>query len=156
MITNKNNMKFLNNKIRRVSDKLIVGYDYVDINSLYPHEEILEDRLEGLLEYIKSLTPYIIVPSILVCSKSNVIIDGHHRYYALKKLNKTNVPVTKINYNTSEIITGKDSVNSLSKQEIISSAIENKIFTAKSTEHHFLVEDKKLPLILLSKLMLVE
>ena len=35
-----------------------------------------------------------------------VIIDGHHRYFTLKKLGFKKIPVTKIDYESTQIKTG--------------------------------------------------
>ncbi len=149
-------MNELNQKVEQVINELVVGYEYIELERLLPHEEILEDRLKGLLTYIESLKPYIIVPSILVCADTNIIIDGHHRYYALKHLGKHLAPVVRVNYDSDKIITGLDPQKRLTKKEIIATA-ESKIpFKPKSTQHHFVVGDLNMPLILLSKLMLVD
>tara|TARA_B100002052_G_C15857705_1_gene588443 strand:- start:1094 stop:1540 length:447 start_codon:yes stop_codon:yes gene_type:complete len=139
--------------ISYIKKEIVTEKSYLNFTQLKPHEHILNDRLLGLENYIKSLHPYIILPSIIVCSESNTIIDGHHRYYALKKMNINHAPITKINYNSDLIVT--DLENSISKKTIISSAIKNSLLKPKSTAHHIKFKNNFLPLILLSDLRLV-
>ena len=40
-----------------------------------------------------------------MCEQSNTIIDGHHRYFALKELGLKKIPVTFINYFSEKIKT---------------------------------------------------
>ena len=139
--------------IDKLKKDIIVSKSHISLHKLYPHEEILLDRLNGLVAYIKSLSPYIIIPSIIVCSKTQTIIDGHHRYYALKKLNLNIAPVTQINYLSKKIVTNTD--NSIIKNNIIDTAKKRKLFSPKTTEHKIKDSNNYYPLILLSDLMIV-
>ena len=91
---------------------------YVDIADVLPHEYVMEDRVNGLKNYIDSLSPDFIIPSIIL-SKDNVIIDGHHRYNALKELNVKYVPTIKINYESEIIMTHFNDKECISKHEVI-------------------------------------
>ena len=81
-----------------------------------------------------------------------VIIDGHHRYFTLKKLGFKKIPVTKIDYESSQIKTGITEV--FTKQEIIEKACSGELMEPKSTSH--LIYCNKLkrwePIMLLSSL----
>ena len=139
--------------IEELKNQIIIKKSYIDIRNLKPHEKILDDRLLGLENYIKSLKPYTIIPSIIICSKSYTVIDGHHRYYALKNLGINEAPATHINYSSDLVITDKK--NSMKKADIINSACNNNLLPPKTTEHHMLYDNLCLPLILISDLMLV-
>ena len=126
-------------------------YALVEPDQLLPHEHVVKDRLEKLVEYMYTLKPYAILPAILVCSKTNVIIDGHHRYYALQNINIKEIPVVYINYDSDLIVPVLD--NSITKKEIIETAIHRKLLKPKSSFHHILdIFGKPHPLILISPL----
>ena len=68
-------------------DKSIIkNISQLNIDSLFPHEKIISKKSSTLTNFLKSFDNYIIISSIVCCSKSKVIIDGHHRYFTLKKL----------------------------------------------------------------------
>jgi hypothetical protein len=128
-----------------------VSNEFLNVNELLPHEEVVSERMDKLIDYLLSLKPYIIIPSILICSKSNMIIDGHHRFYALQKLGYKKVPVTKLNYNSDIITTHVDNV--ISKSELLHAALHGEMLPPKSSFHHVVDVNFKLqPIILLSVL----
>lgn len=136
-------------------ENLIIGTGYLKVNEIFPHEEVVADRLEKLSAYLESLKPYIIIPSILLCSKSFMIIDGHHRYYALQKMGFTEVPVTFIDYKSPFIIT--DLEGKVSKKELLVAASSANMLPPKTSFHHVLCTDNKPhPIILLSTLYKLE
>ena len=85
-------------------------------NELIPHEKVSKKGINQLNNYISNNHHDIILPSILICNKTNVIIDGHHRFHALKLLNIDLIPVSLIDYNSDLILTNKE--NSLSKKKL--------------------------------------
>ena len=89
-------------------NNIIKEVELMDINLLNPHEKIIKKKKTKLTKFIKSFDEYYIISSILCCHETNVIIDGHHRYFALKELGFKNVPVTKVDYSSDLISTGVD------------------------------------------------
>lgn len=116
---------------------------------------MLPDRAESMFQYVRSLSPHIVIPSIILCSKTNVIIDGHHRYFALKKLNITHVPVTYIDYSDKRILTHTKKDLAPEKETILTS-IGSKVLEPKTSFHHISFNNELLPIILLSDLMLIQ
>ena len=136
---------------------IIKGVELMDINLLNPHEKIIKKKKTKLTKFIKSFDEYYIISSILCCHKSHVIIDGHHRYFALKELGFKNVPVTKVDYSSDLISTGIDG-NGISKNKIIEKGISNDLFEPKSTQHLIYCSKSKSwhPIILLSTMFKID
>ena len=84
--------------------------------------------------------------------ETHMIIDGHHRYFALKELGIEKIPVTLINYFSEKIKT--DDNNSFSKNEIIENAKKGNLYEPKSTKHLIYCEkeSKCVPITLISAL----
>ena len=84
------------------------------------------------------------------------VIDGHHRYTALKELGYNKIPVTVINYFSNHIIT--DEKDSLSKNKIIENSLNGNLFEPKTTKHLVYCNKNKswFPVTLLSSLYLLK
>ena len=137
-------------------NNLIKGVMLIDIDSLNPHEKIIEKKKTSLAKFIKSYDNYYIISSIVCCHKSLLIIDGHHRYFALKELGFKKVPVTLIDYKSDSIRTGK--INALDKKFIIDVGKSSTLLEPKSTEHAVYCNKSKKwePIILLSSMFKIE
>jgi len=72
----------------------------IDLDKMLPHEEIISKRLEDLIAFIKRLNavdmPLIIAP--IPGTDKYLIVDGHHRWAALKELGARKAPSIIINY----------------------------------------------------------
>ena len=134
------------------NESIIKGIELIDITKVVPHEKIISQKSSTLSSFLKSFKDYIIISSILCCSKSMVIIDGHHRYFTLKKLGFKKIPVTKIDYKSTQIKT--DIVETFTKQEIIEKACSGELMEPKSTSHLIYCNKSKRwePIMLLSSL----
>ena len=123
-----------------------------DHNLIFPHEKVIDKKTSLLIDYLRSFNNSIIISSILCCSKSMVIIDGHHRFFALKKLGFKKVPVTTIDYFSKDVKT--DFGEKFSKEFIIKSGLKKKYLEPKSTNHIVYCNKSKVwePVILLSSL----
>ena len=138
----------------KVDKDIIIGIEQMDINLLIPHEKVVLDKKEILKNNLKYKDDDLIISTILICSESNMIIDGHHRYTALKELGHSKIPVTLINYFSDKIITDKE--DSFSKKEIILNSRRKNLYDPKSTKHLIYCNNNKewFPITLISSLYL--
>jgi hypothetical protein len=140
-------MYFLN-----FNPEIIIKLEVVNISLLKCHEEVIFERKAALVVYLNSLFPDLIVPSLIVCHKTHTIIDGHHRFHALKEMGFKNVPVTFINYQSDSIMPYFD--NRISKSEILD-ASKNKQFLSPKSSKHIIFDtniNKWVPIHLISSL----
>ncbi len=70
--------------------------DVVPINSLKSHEQIIEDHVRELMDDIKKRG--ILIKPILVDAKTMIILDGHHRVEALRRLGRQFIPAVLVDY----------------------------------------------------------
>ena len=139
-----------------IDKDIIIGIEELSVNSLVPHEKVLIGKKDILKNNLKYKDDDIIISTIIVCSESNLIIDGHHRYTALKELGYNKIPVTVINYFSNHIIT--DEKDSLSKNKIINNSLNGNLFEPKTTKHLVYCNKNKswFPVTLLSSLYLLK
>lgn len=139
--------------IKILESSIIKSFDYVSVSKIFPHEKVIAGRKNALKKYLLSYNEYCIIPSIICCSESNMIIDGHHRFNTLKELGVKKIPVTFINYMDISIRTHKEKSLRLLKTELIENSLQNILFEPKSTVHEINTLDGNWkPLILLSTL----
>ncbi len=106
-----------------------------DINKLKPHENIIEKNLLKLYKSIKKLN---LIKNPIIVEKDNfVILDGHHRYYALKKLGCKKAPVYLVNYFHNEVLVKlrrRLKIKNI-KKSVVLRALKSRPFPPKTTKH---------------------
>ena len=140
----------------KIDNDIVQEIKEVEITNIIPHEKVLIDKKEVLKENLKYKDDQLIISTILICSQSKMIIDGHHRYFTLKKLGFKKIPVTQIDYFSEDIRTGINEENI--KHKIIAEALNGNLLEPKSTSHKILSHKSKTwePIILLSSLSKIE
>ena len=77
-----------------------ISVEWAKITELIPHEDILLSLVTRNIENIKRNKK--IIP-IIVDEETNIILDGHHRYYSLLLLDISKVPVFYVKYMSNSI-----------------------------------------------------
>ncbi len=132
--------------------EIITGIQEVDINILKCHEEVVQERLSSFINYLQSLEGDILISSIVVCDKTMIIVDGHHRYHALKFFGVQKVPVTFVNYDSCFIKAYSD--DRILKSEITNTVNKGLLLSPKSSKHVVWDHIKKVysPILMLSSI----
>ena len=115
----------------------IHGFRWVPINSLLHHEKIRENQSSALMTYLESSNDAVApaIPAIVACSRTNVIIDGHHRTTVLTRMGFIMAPVVFIDYAHEDILVSPDPDNTISKQDVIDVAMAGSRMEPKNTAH---------------------
>lgn len=111
-----------------------------NLDDLLCHEEIVAERYQNLLKYATNLSSVHsdvadYIPPIIVDSKLNIIIDGHHRYHVYRALRIPEITVYAIDYMNSPKIIVHPTNHDISKLDVISAALTRKLYPAKTTKH---------------------
>lgn len=126
-----------------------VRYALVDIERLRPHEETRPALLEELAAEIRS--DGVLKRPVLVESSQYVILDGHHRWEALRLLGCRRIPVYLVDYEDEsiELTTWPDAVVAIvTKAEVLDRGVRGDRFPPKTTRHILQIElsDRPVPL----------
>ena len=116
----------------------------IPISTIIPHEEFNQEAVDQLTSRIKDTKSF--THPVLVDKKTGLLIDGHHRYNAMINLGAKSIPAYLINYSSPKLIAYKETPGNsvLSKKEILSRAIQNKLFPKKFTFHAFCESGKNI------------
>lgn len=124
-------------------------FEILEISRLHSHEAIQPKMLDTLAKQIEE-DGFLIKP-IVVDDENYVILDGHHRYEALKKLGCKRIPVYLVDYmdGAIEVVTWPGAVvNEISKKEIIDMGLSENVYPPKTSRHivKVLLEDRPVEL----------
>lgn len=111
-------------------------FELLDIDLLRCHEEIQPALLERVMEEIRE-DGYVKKP-ILVADKVWVILDGHHRYEALKRLGCRRVPAYVIDYFSDVVDLGlwpTAREKNVRKEDVVERGRAGLLYTPKTTRH---------------------
>jgi len=108
-----------------------------------PLEKVLPSHLKNIEQMI--LSDKVINKPLIVDNTYNIVLDGSHRYAFLVKHGFKAAPVIKVDYDDEAIFVGnhlkhrflKDEHFVISKSEIISRALNENLFDARTTRHFF-------------------
>ncbi|MBI3887721.1 ParB N-terminal domain-containing protein [Candidatus Microgenomates bacterium] len=112
------------------------NFTLLDISKLKCHERVDKDHVEEIKELIIK-AGYFKKP-IIVDKKSLTILDGHHRYSALKEMGAKVIPCQLIDYKDVDVrvyLRRKNILMDMIKDFVILNAKSGKLFPRKTTRH---------------------
>ncbi len=112
---------------------------FVEMETLKEHEEIRPEYLEQLKDEI--LLDGILKMPIAVDKTTYIILDGHHRLHALKRIGCKRIPVILFDYQSTEIevVPHRDG-ETVTKEMIIQTVLEGKRMPPKTSKHMIMIE----------------
>jgi L-serine kinase (ADP) len=116
-------------------------FELVDIDKLRGHEQLRPDLLESLKAEIQA--DGVLFKPILVAERHYVILDGHHRWAALKAIGCRRVPAFLVDYSSGTVDLGlwpTAQVPSVTKDEVVERGLKGEPFTPKTTRHRVMFQ----------------
>ena len=110
--------------------------EILEIDDLRPHERTREELLATLLAEIER--DGVLKLPVLVERAHHVILDGHHRYEALRRLGCRRIPAYVVDYESEEIALATwpgAVVAHVTKAEVVAHGVEGDLFPPKTTRH---------------------
>ena len=112
----------------------------VKLDELKQHEEVDPAHLEELKEEIK--LDNILKFAIIVDKNTNVILDGEHRFNALKELGCKSITVVYVDYHSSDIEVQSWRGNPhLTKKIVIEAGLSERKLPPKTSKHMIRIGD---------------
>lgn len=109
-------------------------WQIISISLLKQHERIIKIHGQKLLRQIK-LAGKLKNP-IVVDKNSLVILDGHHRFWAIKQLNLSSIPVVLVDYRQKKIrVFSRRKGVKVNKKMIIEAGISGRLLRPKTSRH---------------------
>ena len=104
-------------------------------SELRPHEKVEEDRVERIVALLRGRAHFF--PPLLVDAASKVILDGHHRFQASRKLGCERIPCYAIDYLRDDgvILESWREDMTFSKQDVIDKGKSGDLYPIKTTRH---------------------
>lgn len=113
---------------------MLVDMRLVELNMLRQHEEANSAHLRELKKEIES--DKILKFAIVVDKNTNIILDGEHRFSALKELGCNKVPVVFVDYNSPSIeVYAWRNGEQLTKKDVIEAGLSQKKFPPTTSKH---------------------
>jgi hypothetical protein len=106
----------------------------IPLSKLKPHEEFTEGRLRAVMRDLKS-TGVLWFP-ILVDDKDFIILDGHHRTEAFRRMGYSKILARLVDYDSPdiEVYTRRKDIP-ISKEIVRKKALAGEVFPHKTTRH---------------------
>lgn len=121
-----------------VDSRIVHGFRWVSCESLYRHEQVRPEKASALQGYLDTQGGYATIPAIIACSRTNAIVDGHHRHSVIKSMGYRLCPVIYVDYGHHDILVHSDETHpcyGLSKQDVVDAAVSGQLMDPKSTNH---------------------
>lgn len=114
-------------------------FTLLPITELKAHERIDEATIHDLVSLLRRTQ--VLADPIWVARGSSVILNGHHRVEALRRIGAERVPAWVIDYDSDLIHLERWHPGPpIAKGEVVRRANEGRLFPAKTTRHRLLVD----------------
>lgn len=109
--------------------------ELIPITRLKPHEECIADHVEVVMSWLENEKT--LITPLLVDTKTHIILDGHHRYTALKRLGYSKVPVYFVEYLSNEkvVVVSMRENKQVTKQDVIDAGLSGSLLPCKTSRH---------------------
>lgn len=124
----------------------------IDIDELQIHESVDEVQVCRVKASIEESERF--YPPLLVDYHSKVVLDGHHRYWAARRIGCKRLPCCCVDYVNDDDVELKSwrPDMTVSKQDVIDMGLSDGLFPQKTTRHIYRVPDSEpIPLSALLK-----
>ena len=116
-----------------------IVFQLLPIDRLHSHEEIDEPKVEELVREFGRMRRFI--EPIWVARESLVILNGHHRVEALRRLGAHRVPAWVVDYHSPEVKLDRWAPGPpIAKEEVVARAHGRQLFPPKTTRHKIEVD----------------
>ncbi len=114
-------------------------FSLLPLRWLRPHEEVDDERVKRLTDEIRADGR--IYSPVIVDEGTRVLLDGHHRYGALKRLGCTLAPCHLVDYSDPAIrVEHWDDGRPMDKQALIRHAMAGELYPKKTSRHRRLAK----------------
>lgn len=116
---------------------LAFALEVVDSARLKAHEEILEDHVRLVVAGLRKLGE--LRDPVVADRASGVILDGHHRHEALRRMGYRKVPVAFVDYRDPRIRVEawREGERAATKDEVVAMTEKGRLYPPKTTRHRF-------------------
>ena len=124
----------------KYNKEVINAFKWLPVHALRRHERTRPEAITALVKALHKTmrdphaTPPTI-PAVLVCDQTYTIIDGHHRFEALKALGCAAVPAMLLNYKHPDIVLRSPSDILVTKDDVVDTALSSEFMEPKQTAH---------------------
>ncbi len=113
----------------------------IDPNELHCHEDVDDAQVQRVMRKMKDTGFF--HPPLLVDDRTKVVLDGHHRLVASKRLGCKKIPCYCADYLCDDAIvleSWRPDVR-LKKQQVIDMGLSGSVFPLKTTRHLYTIPD---------------
>lgn len=124
----------LEKNLRFASMQQLSKVDLVELRRLRAHEEVDFNHLKELKKEIAS--DRILKFAVAVDKDTNIILDGHHRFSALKELGCKRIPAVFVDLNSLQIeVNSFRNDRKVTKEMVVNAGLSGNRFPPKTSKH---------------------
>jgi hypothetical protein len=115
--------------------------EFIDPEELRAHEAVREEHIHRIVEMVKRTGFF--HPPLLIDCESKVVLDGHHRLRASRKLGCRQVPcycVDYLNDDSVDLESWRPEI-SVTKEQVIAMGLSDDVYPFKTTRHRYVLPD---------------